>query len=269
MVSKKIDGIDYLDKIEKLNTKFNDLDKVRNFTDDNTREFRKAIQKIDSEIFSPMKNVIRDGEKALLVECYTISEQMMKSTIYQLLNFDISEKSDYQKFLNHKISPEKFSPNAKTSEISKLFKQYGFSPLFLTNLSLYDSMIDARHKYAHKGTYQFSYSDIPKLVEILKYLEFEYRMFLAKNEWGTFQNLFNSCLKNGEKSVQSQQNYEDDINNLKRLSSKIIEIVRVEENILTQKFQVILNAVNSDEKYVEVCKKIKNLKNEVQEIYKI
>ncbi len=49
-------------------------------------------------VFHNVKEAVRKAENTLLIDAYTIVEQMLKNTKYQLLGYDETEKSDYQLF---------------------------------------------------------------------------------------------------------------------------------------------------------------------------
>ena len=184
-LENKINGFDFTDRIDQLELSYHKIIAAKNFFSDFPSEIRHAISNISDRdgVFQDVRDSVKKAENTLLIDAYTIAEQMLKNTKYQFLGYDDTEKSDLQLFLNHKIGPEKFSPNPKIDEVNKFLRRYNSAGLFLNKIPVYDAMIKARHRYAHSGTYQFSIEDVPRIIEVLRYLEFEYRMFLSKGPW--------------------------------------------------------------------------------------
>lgn len=195
MERNKINGVDFIDRIEGLEEGYKRYIETSNFFSDYPNEIRHALNGISPNSFFGVKKMIKESEKNLLIESYTISEQMLKNTKYQLLNFDETSDEPYQNFLKYKLEPTRFSPNPKTDEINKIFSRYRGRKLMLTYLPIYDKMITERHRYAHIGAYNFKIGDLPKIIGTLKYLEFEYRMFLGKTEWCEFIKKVTKCKK--------------------------------------------------------------------------
>ena len=183
MESSKINGVDFIDRIEELEKGYKRYIETSNFFSDYPKEIRYALNGISHDSFYGVKKMVKESERSLLIESYTISEQMLKNTKYQLLDFDETRDTDYQNFLRYKLDPTRFSPNPKIQEINKIFMRYRSRKLMLSGLSVYDKMIKERHRYAHTGSYNFNMAELPKIIGVLKYLEFEYRMFLGKTEW--------------------------------------------------------------------------------------
>ena len=183
MERSKSNGVDFIDRIEELEKRYKRYIEISNFFSDYPNEIRHALNGISPDSFYGVKKMVKESERNLLIESYTISEQMLKNTKYQLLAFDETKDTDYQNFLRYKLEPTRFSPNPKIQEINKMFERYRSRKLMLNSLSVYDKMIKERHKYAHTGSYNFNMAELPKIIGILKYLEFEYRMFLGKTEW--------------------------------------------------------------------------------------
>lgn len=236
MMLQKINGINFVEQIRDVENTYKDIVKAKNFLDDNRSQFRKAVREIsgDDSIYHAISASMKEAEKNLLISCYTISEQMFKETKYQLLDFDVLNHTRLQNFLNYKLDPEKFSPNPKCDEINKFFRRYNSNKLFLNDLEIYDNMIKSRHRYAHKGVFQFNIVNLPKLIDILLYLEFEYRMFLSRDPWCIFLTEINKIISEGGNRDQKQEKFEKICCELKLLIPKILITLSLSENIVCE-----------------------------------
>lgn len=260
-----INNIDFNDRINQLKIQFQKVLTVKHFFADYPSEIRKALNNIDPSqpsIVAPIRLIMQNIEHSLLIECYTISEQLLKNSKYDLLDFDISMKSPVQKFLQYKIEPSKFSPNAKVQEINKFFKRYDGNKLFVKNLKIYDDMITCRHKYAHNGVYTFDLSNLPKLIEILNYLEFEYRMFLEKGPWWLlFKYIYSIENKGGNKSDKNIE-YQKLKKDILPCVPKVRNIINAEKNFVTDKIYTLLDKIEQDCPYNEICTEFENIRKE-------
>ena len=273
MNSKKINDIDFFDRIESLHDSYIQVQTCKDFLSDAPGELRKQvgiIQNITSpelnenHIFHSLKKIISESQATILIECYTVSEQMLKNTKYQILNFDETEDSDIQKFLKFKIAPDNFSPNPQVSEISKFFKRYDGNKLFISKAEIYDSMIKKRHRYAHQGVCDFDLINLPKMIEFLKYLEFEYRMFLQKTCWIEFFKVINSIENSSSKKQIKEQDYELKKGSLKILVSKMSNLIIEEPNIVTNCLNPILTMITDNRSYEDINKEIQKKKSHYQ-----
>ena len=274
MSSKKINDIDFFDRIERLHDSYIQVQTCKNFLADAPSELRKQVGKIqditnpdsdNNHIFHSLKKVISESHATILIECYTISEQMLKNTKYQILTFDETVDSDIQRFLQFKINPEKFSPNPQVKEISNFFKRYGGNKLFISDAEIYDSMIKKRHRYAHQGICDFDLINLPKIIEFLKYLEFEYRMFVQKNCWIEFFREFNSIDNLGGNMQAKEHNYQSKKKYLQNLVPKLMPLIHEEPNIVTNCLEPVLAMITGTSSYTEISTEVsvkkKQLKN--------
>ncbi|MFS9605090.1 hypothetical protein, partial [Klebsiella pneumoniae] len=106
-LEKKINGFDFTDRIDQLELSYHKIIAAKNFFSDFPSEIRHAISNISDRdgVFQDVRDSVKKAENTLLIDAYTIAEQMLKNTKYQLLGYDDTEKSDLQLFLNHKIDP--------------------------------------------------------------------------------------------------------------------------------------------------------------------
>lgn len=150
----------------------------------NTENHRKFYRELDIN-FSEAKEVIKKSEFAILIECYTFSERLLKNTIYHCLNYTRSSNQHINAFMKKKIEPDKFSPNVKFNEFEKELKtlansnQYKFL-LEKNNIKvrMYDEMVTSRHRYAHSNKYPMDYENYEEIVLILEYLSWECNLFI-------------------------------------------------------------------------------------------
>ncbi|MGL5549276.1 MAG: hypothetical protein ACRDD4_06240 [Culicoidibacterales bacterium] len=269
MDKKEINGIDFIDRINIIEKTYYEIKKTKELFADFPKEIKYATNEIQENSYHELSNTVRIAEKTLLIDCYTVAEQMLKNAKYQLLNYDDDEKSSIQKFLEYKISPRNFSPNAKSEEVNKFFKRYESSNLFVCPLKNYDNMIIARHQYAHSGKYQFDFEIIPNLIEILLYLEFEYRMFLGNTEWCQFFLEIKKCKKNiGNNEAGIQLNYQNKLPEFKKIVKKIEDITKTEKNSVAKDFSDIIRLVETDTNFKQIEKKIDEMKKNLREKYK-
>lgn len=268
MMLPKINGINFVEQIRDLENTYQDIVKAKNFLDDNRSQFRKAVKEIcgDDSTYHAISASMKEAEKNLLISCYTISEQMFKESKYQLLGFDNLNQSRLQEFLNYKLNPGKFSPNPKCDEINKFFKRYDSNKLFLSDMELYDDMIKSRHRYAHKGEFHFHIDYTPKLIDILLYLEFEYRMFLEKNPWCVFLKKINNIISEGGNREQKQEKFKKIERELKSLIPDILETLSHSENIVCELRSTLIE-LQSENEFINFEKKLRivndNIKNKI------
>jgi hypothetical protein len=261
----KINEINFVEQIRDLDITYQSIIKAKNFLDDNRSQFRHAVKEIDNDesIYHAISDSVKEAEKNLLISCYTIAEQMLKETKYQLLDFDRYNESRLQKFLNYKLEPEKFSPNPKHAEINKFFKRYASSKLFLNELKLYDEMIDCRHRYAHKGEFRFDINNIPKLIDILLYLEFEYRMFLTEDSWCIFLIKINEIISEPGGRIAKQEKFKAIEGELKSLIPNILTTLSCSKNIVCEVKDILVELKDEDE-FVNFENKLNAVKNSIK-----
>ncbi|EAF5304132.1 hypothetical protein KGE16_001007 [Listeria monocytogenes] len=273
-MTNKINDIDFKDRITGLKSIYESIVLIDNFFSDEPKSIREMLKdlqtvtypeiKQESKIYHDLRKITKESEKALLIECYTIAEQMLKNTKYQLLNFDETDNSPSQKFLRYKINPEKFSPSPKVGEINEFLKRYGGNKLFISTIEIYDNMIKERHRYAHRGLYTFSIDDIPKIIDILFYLEFEFRMFLDNTDWIKFINKFYSINIKPNNKGEKQVKYSDLRNDLISMKPSLIKLIGEEDIIISPVICDLLEAIESNEEYIEVEKVLMKSKGKLK-----
>ncbi|MDB7100127.1 hypothetical protein [Enterococcus mundtii] len=161
-------------KIESLNDSLSDF----------PTKYREFYRELNLD-FSEAKEVIKKSEFALLIECYTFSERLLKNTIYHCLEYDKSNNKHINAFMKKKIKPDNFSPNVMFNnfedELRSLENSNKYKFLIKKNnirVKIYDEMIKSRHRYAHSNEYPMNYNDYKEIVLVLEYLSWECNLFV-------------------------------------------------------------------------------------------
>lgn len=197
-------------ELEKIKENYNNIKSLKDSLADNAAEYRKFASDISLD-FHVLKEFINEYEKTLLIDCFTFSEQLLKNTIYETLNFK-GNQGIIDTFIQNKIHPEKFSPNVTYIKFSKELNNLNKNFQFLLSAShksikIYDEMIKSRHSYAHANNYPFKYDEYEDVIHVLEYLSWECLRFLSISS----------------KSNHIQKLYKDILNSMKR--------IRVNDNV--------------------------------------
>ena len=171
---------------------------VRDSVADNRKYYRDFAKSICLD-YDSLESCCNSFDTNLLIASYTFSEQLFKNFYYHLIEKDHHNNQYLLKFINEKINPEKFSPNVMFNNIESsiqkdLFKEF---KLVLSKNSMevkyYDSMVKARHEYAHSGTYNYPYTYFETSIRTIKYLVWEFKTLI---EYGRdYRAEFQSNLK--------------------------------------------------------------------------
>lgn len=182
----KIFDFDTIERLEEIKTNYVQVKQIKNSLADHRDKYRELTTVVDIDQTALM--VCLDYfERALLINCYTFSEQLVKNFVYEILGKDRHTNEYLNLFLNSKIPKEKFSPNASTEKIERLVSSELFSGfkfvLNKTNESIkkYDEMIKSRHKYAHRGIYDFDFGNFDAVIDVLEFIAFELITTLGLN----------------------------------------------------------------------------------------
>lgn len=181
-----IADLNYDERIEKLKRDIKYVKSIKNALSQSRSEFRRFSQNIDLS-FKALMHCFDSYERTVLIDAYTLSEQLIKNSYYYLLEKDLS--SQYLKqFLNSKLPREKFSPNVKYSEIIKNMKS-DLKPNFSfligeenDNVKSYNELINERHRYAHTGNYLFQFERIDEAVVTIEYLYKEFELIINRDD---------------------------------------------------------------------------------------
>jgi len=136
-------------------------------------------------------------DRTLLIGCYTYSEQIVKNFLYELIEKDNHQNQSLNLFLNKKVPENGFNPRVLFSDIENLISGNLISGFkFPVNrnsskIAIYNSMIKARHSYAHSNNYPFNHSNFSDVFDVLDYITFVLKSILndGQNFWDKYQKL--------------------------------------------------------------------------------
>lgn len=220
----------------------------------NNFSFEERMEEIDSSIASynslkklrddenPLvlisSNLIKLIESSIVIAIYSLSEQLLKSTIYKILEVDFSEDTQTykDKFILDKISPEKHPITPDIDRINKELKIYNNKlnmkiPKVVNRYKIeYEKLIDARHKYAHgnKHTENIDFDYAKKFIE---YLRVVYEDLVQEKSIVSYINDLKKQLENllGHESIeQFRHHFSGCSNNLENIKTTIVE--KIENN---------------------------------------
>lgn len=133
-----------------------------------------------------LQNCCDQFEYTLLIACYTYSEQLYKNFFYEMIKKDMSNNDHLNNFIESKVPKQRFVPNVDTKEIEKsinkeLNKNIKFKFLLRPDNDLvkkYNEMVKSRHRYAHKGIYDFNFNNFESVICFLEYLQLEFKLIV-------------------------------------------------------------------------------------------
>lgn len=187
MTCRNIDFNDRLNEIREHYRMVNSLAEKRS----KYREFAENIEIDQQSLFKCCDNF----EKSLLIDCYTFIEQCFKSFIYNILDKDYSENEYINSFINNKLSEDKFSPNVNLDNMKKIVKEFfNITIEFIVGsksdkVKKYKELIEARHKYAHRGIYYFDFENFEGAIEIIEFLRYIFDLYFKEKNKVDFANL--------------------------------------------------------------------------------
>lgn len=215
--------LDEKESFENLKYQYQQVKNLLILRSENREVLRKACCRIFKIDYEDLDNCISSFEQSLLISCYTLSEQLLKNFIYQLLTKDSNSNTHVDKFINIKLDINKFSPNPKFCEIKKELNSFLKYDFYLSQknplIKSYDEMIDSRHSYAHANSYIYNFKSFPEVIEALEYLIFEYNLFL---------NHYESKGKN----IVYWKNFSESLGKIKRLDDCVKDTTRVKCNYI-------------------------------------
>lgn len=182
----QIYDLDFETRFSQLKNQIDYLNNINESMSEKREKYRLFAQE-NSIDFISLETCCRMFERTVLIDAYTLSEQLVKSLYYELIEKDRHENDCLNKFINSKVNTDKFSPNVKYNEIEKRLKQDLLSDFkFIYSKSSdeiqsYNSMVDARHKYAHSGSYLFNNNQFNDVVAVIDYLYMEF-IILIENK---------------------------------------------------------------------------------------
>lgn len=165
----------------------------------NNFSFEKRMEEIDNSIsaynelkqssfISVSDNLKKIIENSIVIAIYSLSEQLLKYTIYKILEVEFSQNAQTykDKFILDKMPPKTYSMTPDIVRIKNELRVYnkGFDikvPKIVSQYKdEYEKLIKAQHKYAHgnKHTQDIDFDYAKKFVE---YLRVEYEDLVEEN----------------------------------------------------------------------------------------
>lgn len=165
----------------------------------NNFSFEERMEEIDNSIsaynelkqssfISASDNLKKIIENSIVIAIYSLSEQLLKDTIYKILEVDFSQANQTykDKFILDKMPPKTYSITPDIARIKNELRVYNKEfdikvPKIVSQYKdEYEKLIKARHKYAHgnKHTQDIDFDYAKKFVE---YLRVEYEDLVEGN----------------------------------------------------------------------------------------
>lgn len=200
--------------VESFHSELDDIQKhiemlfeIEGSLSDNRKAHRAFSAKINLD-FKIIEYAYKLYRPSSIIEIYTFAENLVKTYIYSILGADNTDV--IQKFIEKKLPQKSFVPGTKIKEIEKAVKSY--TPrsdnleLFIKKfkyddcVKTFDNLIEARHRYAHRGEFDISYNEeeYKEIISVLYYLndelcfcliDFESRMQLQKSIYEILKKL--------------------------------------------------------------------------------
>lgn len=143
------------------------------------KDYRIVAELLEIE-YDSMNRMIKEFEHALLINCFTFVEQLIKKLYYNLLQSE--EKSYSEKFITKKIPPDQFSPNINFRKLKNGLKgDLGIILSSFPNKNKYNALVEARHRYAHGNNYNFDFSVFQEVIDFIFLLNYRVNYYLDKN----------------------------------------------------------------------------------------
>lgn len=168
-------------------------------------DYTQLKQLADNSLIQISQNLTRTLESSLVVAIYSLSEQLLKYSIYSILEIEFEEerKTAKDKFILKQMPIENFPITPTLDRIKKEIKVYSsefklFLPASCENYKkAYIELLNARHEFAHANNHadDIDFLSALKFIEYLKlqYEEFEGRGYIHKID--TFLELLNRFKK--------------------------------------------------------------------------
>ncbi|PHV58979.1 hypothetical protein CS009_00505 [Streptococcus macedonicus] len=263
---------DEIDEFENLEKSFEVVEKLRNSISVDRRKFVNFFEALELDPRESLEAIDR-CETSLIIDTYTYSERLLKSTVYHILEFESNKNHSIDLFIEDKIPQARFVPNSKFEEfkkqIEKLSRNYKFF-LKRTHPSVkpYDFMIDARHKYAHRHIAPPSLEQMKQSFEMISYLTWECQNCISSDRYKRnklyeqysrlqnetkkfFKKLDNVDKGNGEKIPRNSK-----IRHHPKLYSKVKEIRKIAKVIKNSIY--IFEGLDVFIEYIDIIDRISN-----------
>jgi|LGOV01.1.fsa_nt_gb hypothetical protein len=199
---------------------------IKNSLAEKRSKYRKFANIIRLD-FNALDRCCSNYEYTLLIDMYSFSEQLVKNFFYYMIDYEAHSNDSLNRFIDSKVPRKRFSPNVQYDEIEKMIRNQllgGFKFILSnckTEISMYDQMIQSRHKYAHRGHYSFSLNNFEEILGIQKYIYSELKMIII--DGCEYRLKFQSDYVDLKNAVQNAKISESNIkykgNDLKRIKN--------------------------------------------------
>ncbi len=210
--------LDYDMRRDMLNEQIGHLKNIQESIAEKRDKYRE-FSRLNNIDFNSLYSCCKMYERSVLIDVYTLSEQLVKNSYYQLIDKDGYNNDCLKRFINEKVNPNKFSPNVLYTTIEKsISKELSEKFKFIYNknndeVQSYNNMVQARHIYAHSGNYLFDNEKFEDVVKVIDYMHMEFSILICEGNLFRFNfqedfRKLNTLTKDAEKLI-SQLQYEN------------------------------------------------------------
>lgn len=230
------------ERIEELKKTLNYSEKLAQSLAMNTSNHRKFSSQIGIE-FKELKEVYEAQELKILIDYYTICEQLIKEFIFSTLEIDRNSSGrnlHISKYIKSKFKRDTYSPKVLidniTDNINEILeldgKKYSFLKYSLDSeiKNRHDALIRARHTYAHKGNkpnfdiLQYIQGNVMFLEFLLKEIKLLKCHLFDRIE---LQERFENILNEYNKLCKANINVKTYQSSLSKLKKECIEFLKI------------------------------------------
>ncbi|WP_427156717.1 hypothetical protein [Streptococcus sanguinis] len=199
----------------------------------------------DTSLLSPFKeHLLNTYRNSIIVSIYSLSEQLLKSSLYKLLDvrFNTEEQSLKDKYILKQMPPATYPITPNLERIQKELGVYrGKFKLYSHSITkryedAYKKIINARHKIAHEGKLNNNEDELEGyFLDAIKYIDYLKVNYdgIIKNEseiFNVLDNLFKlpKCLTEFKK-FETYKNFDKakDVPSKNSTKSRLVEITEI------------------------------------------
>ncbi len=170
---------DFCTEIEEIKINIKRLFEIEGSLSEKRQEHRKFAKKINID-FNTVEGAYKLYRPSSIIKIYTFVENLVKTYVYSILGNGHNDA--ITQFIKNKLPTERFVPGTKIDEIKKIIKEFTpnakelklFVKIFGYNDSIrtFDTCINNRHEYAHRGNLPANYTeqDYKEIINVLYYL---------------------------------------------------------------------------------------------------
>lgn len=160
--------------------------------------------------------LIKTLENALVISIYSLSEQLLKDTVYSILEVTFEEDSQTHKdrYILKQMDPNKYPMTPTIDRINSELKIYFpefklyFPDIVSDYKSAYKQLLNARHDYAHANNHTEDI-DFGNALKFIQYLKVHYQELRSEDRYITKMLELAKLLKKFERknTIQEFQNF--------------------------------------------------------------